>query len=52
MWSRRLAASGRDRQGAGRNPVALAGRVEKIHVESGQTVKVGQPLVTFADGGA
>ena len=31
-------------------PSPFAGRVEKIHVESGQTVKVGQPLVSFADG--
>src|SRR6266446_3427744 len=32
-------------------PSPLAGRVEKIHVEPGQTVKVGQPLVSFADAG-
>ena len=32
-------------------PSPFAGRVEKIHVEPGQTVKVGQPLVSFADGG-
>jgi pyruvate dehydrogenase E2 component (dihydrolipoamide acetyltransferase) len=31
-------------------PSPFAGRVEKIHVEPGQTVKVGQPLVSFADG--
>jgi len=30
-------------------PSPFAGRVEKIHVEPGQTVKVGQPLVSFAD---
>src|SRR3989338_1114203 len=29
----------------------FAGRVEKIHVHPGQTVKVGEPLVSFADGG-
>ena len=33
-------------------PSPFAGRVEKIHVEPGQTVKVGQPLVSFADAGA
>jgi len=32
-------------------PSPFAGRVEKIHVHPGQTVKVGQPLVSFADGG-
>src|SRR6202158_4786744 len=32
-------------------PSPFAGRVEKIHVEPGQTVKVGQPLVSFADSG-
>jgi pyruvate dehydrogenase E2 component (dihydrolipoyllysine-residue acetyltransferase) len=32
-------------------PSPFAGRVEKIHVAPGQTVKVGQPLVSFADGG-
>ena len=32
-------------------PSPFAGRVEKIHVEPGQTVKVGQPLVTFGDAG-
>ena len=31
-------------------PSPLGGRVEKIHVEPGQTVKVGAPLVTFGDG--
>jgi pyruvate dehydrogenase E2 component (dihydrolipoamide acetyltransferase) len=31
-------------------PSPFAGRVDKIHVEPGQTVKVGQPLVSFADG--
>src|SRR5713226_6183316 len=31
-------------------PSPFAGRVKKIHVEPGQTVKVGQPLVSFADG--
>jgi pyruvate dehydrogenase E2 component (dihydrolipoamide acetyltransferase) len=31
-------------------PSPMAGRVEKIHVEPNQTVKVGQVLVTFADG--
>jgi pyruvate dehydrogenase E2 component (dihydrolipoyllysine-residue acetyltransferase) len=30
-------------------PSPLAGRVERIHVEPGQTVKVGQVLVSFAD---
>ena len=30
-------------------PSPMAGRVEKIHVEPHQTVKVGQVLVTFAD---
>jgi len=33
-------------------PSPMGGRVEKIHVEPGQTVKVGAPLVTFADGAA
>jgi pyruvate dehydrogenase E2 component (dihydrolipoamide acetyltransferase) len=33
-------------------PSPMGGRVEKIHVQSGQTVKVGAPLVTFADGAA
>jgi pyruvate dehydrogenase E2 component (dihydrolipoamide acetyltransferase) len=28
----------------------MGGRVETIHVQPGQTVKVGAPLVTFADG--
>jgi len=32
-------------------PSPFGGRVEKIHVHPGQTVKVGQPLVSFADGG-
>ncbi len=31
-------------------PSPLSGRVEKVHVQPGQTVKVGQTLVTFADG--
>jgi pyruvate dehydrogenase E2 component (dihydrolipoamide acetyltransferase) len=31
-------------------PSPMGGRVEKIHVQPGQTVKVGAPLVTFADG--
>ncbi len=31
-------------------PSPFAGRVEKIHVRPGQTVKVGQPLVSFGDG--
>src|SRR5438034_7001826 len=30
-------------------PSPMAGRVEKIHVQAGQTVKVGAPLVTFGD---
>jgi pyruvate dehydrogenase E2 component (dihydrolipoamide acetyltransferase) len=30
-------------------PSPMAGRVEKIHVTPGQTVKVGAPLVTFGD---
>ena len=30
-------------------PSPMAGRVEKVHVEPNQTVKVGQVLVTFAD---
>src|SRR2546429_8853249 len=30
-------------------PSPMSGRVEKIHVEPNQTVKVGQVLVTFAD---
>jgi len=33
-------------------PSPMGGRVEKIHVQPGQTVKVGAPLVTFADGTA
>src|SRR5438046_2777665 len=32
-------------------PSPMSGRVEKIHVEPNQTVKVGQVLVTFADAG-
>ena len=32
-------------------PSPMGGRVEKIHVEPGQTVKVGAVLVTFADAG-
>src|SRR6266436_1659545 len=32
-------------------PSPKGGRVEKIHVQPGQTVKVGEVLVTFADGG-
>jgi pyruvate dehydrogenase E2 component (dihydrolipoamide acetyltransferase) len=33
-------------------PSPIGGRVEKIHVEPGQIVKVGALLVTFADAGA
>jgi len=33
-------------------PSPMGGRVEKIHVTPGQTVKVGAVLVTFADNGA
>jgi pyruvate dehydrogenase E2 component (dihydrolipoyllysine-residue acetyltransferase) len=33
-------------------PSPIGGRVEKIHVSPGQTVKVGAVLVTFADEGA
>ena len=33
-------------------PSPMGGRVEKIHVAPGQTVKVGAPLVTFADAAA
>ncbi|HZP35303.1 MAG TPA: dihydrolipoamide acetyltransferase family protein [Methylomirabilota bacterium] len=33
-------------------PSPIGGRVEKIHVTPGQTVKVGAVLVTFADSGA
>jgi len=33
-------------------PSPMGGRIEKIHVEPGQTVKVGQVLVTFGDGSA
>ena len=32
-------------------PSPMSGRVEKIHVEPGQTVKVGATLISFADGG-
>jgi pyruvate dehydrogenase E2 component (dihydrolipoamide acetyltransferase) len=31
-------------------PSPFAGRVEKVHVQAGQTVKVGQPLVSFGEG--
>src|SRR5438876_9401592 len=30
-------------------PSPMAGRVEKVHVQPGQTVEVGEVLVTFAD---
>jgi pyruvate dehydrogenase E2 component (dihydrolipoamide acetyltransferase) len=33
-------------------PSPMGGRIEKIHVSPGQTVKVGTALVTFADDGA
>jgi pyruvate dehydrogenase E2 component (dihydrolipoamide acetyltransferase) len=33
-------------------PSPMAGRVERVHVEAGQTVKVGAVLVTFADAAA
>ncbi|HSE92170.1 MAG TPA: dihydrolipoamide acetyltransferase family protein [Methylomirabilota bacterium] len=33
-------------------PSPLGGRVETIHVQPGETVRVGQVLVTFADAGA
>jgi pyruvate dehydrogenase E2 component (dihydrolipoamide acetyltransferase) len=33
-------------------PSPMGGRVEKIHVQPGQTVKVGQVLVSFGDGAA
>jgi len=33
-------------------PSPIAGRVEQIHVQPGQTVKVGTVLVTFSDDGA
>jgi pyruvate dehydrogenase E2 component (dihydrolipoamide acetyltransferase) len=33
-------------------PSPIGGRIEKVHVQPGQTVKVGQVLVTFADGAA
>ncbi len=32
-------------------PSPMAGRIEKIHVQPGQTVRVGEVLVTFADAG-
>ncbi|MBI3630474.1 MAG: biotin/lipoyl-binding protein, partial [Candidatus Rokubacteria bacterium] len=32
-------------------PSPMSGRVETVHVQPGQTVKVGQVLVTFADAG-
>ena len=32
-------------------PSPMSGRVEKVHVEPGQTVKVGDVLVTFGDAG-
>src|SRR2546425_8635947 len=31
-------------------PSPMSGRVEKIHVRPGQAVRVGEVLVTFADG--
>src|SRR5205809_7034854 len=33
-------------------PSPMSGRVEKIHVQAGQTVKVGQVLVEFGEAGA
>jgi pyruvate dehydrogenase E2 component (dihydrolipoamide acetyltransferase) len=33
-------------------PSPMSGRIEKIHVQPGQTVKVGQVLVEFGDAGA
>src|SRR5713226_131582 len=33
-------------------PSPIGGRVEKVHVQPGQTVKVGAVLVTFSDDGA
>jgi pyruvate dehydrogenase E2 component (dihydrolipoamide acetyltransferase) len=33
-------------------PSPMSGRVETVHVQPGQTVKVGEVLVTFADGAA
>jgi pyruvate dehydrogenase E2 component (dihydrolipoamide acetyltransferase) len=33
-------------------PSPMSGRVEKIHVQAGQTVKVGAPLISFADADA
>src|SRR5262249_61082342 len=32
-------------------PSPMSGRVEKIHVQPGQTVKVGATLISFADAG-
>ncbi|HET9492199.1 MAG TPA: biotin/lipoyl-containing protein, partial [Methylomirabilota bacterium] len=32
-------------------PSPMGGRVERVHVRSGQTVRVGDVLVTFADTG-
>src|SRR5262245_16792203 len=32
-------------------PSPMGGRVERVHVQAGQTVKVGDVLVTFADAG-
>ncbi|MGH7312307.1 MAG: biotin/lipoyl-containing protein, partial [Candidatus Rokuibacteriota bacterium] len=32
-------------------PSPMGGRVERVHVQPGQTVKVGDVLVTFADAG-
>ena len=32
-------------------PSPMSGRVEKVHVEPGQTVKVGEVLISFADAG-
>jgi pyruvate dehydrogenase E2 component (dihydrolipoamide acetyltransferase) len=32
-------------------PSPMSGRVEKVHVEPGQTVKVGEALISFADAG-
>jgi len=33
-------------------PSPMSGRVEKVHVQAGQTVKVGQVLVSFGDASA
>jgi len=33
-------------------PSPMSGRVEKVHVQAGQTVKVGQVLVSFGEAGA